>query len=227
MSDDAFDALLERLGVPITDRELYRRALTHPSWALEHGGEDYERLEFLGDAVLAWVVAPRLYEAFPDLPEGDLTLMKIALTSGRTLAAVARELGVGPAIRFGRGAVREASRASVLENAFEALVAAVYLDAGIDAAGAFALRMLGDRIDRDTLLATPLDAKNRLQELTQSGGFGLPSYAIVERTGPVHDPVFTAEVSLGGQVRGRGQGATKQRAEQAAAAAALEALAES
>lgn len=224
MTEAAFDALLQRLDVPITDREVYRRALTHPSWALENGGEHNERLEFLGDAVLAWIVAPRLYEAFPDAPEGDLTLMKIALTSGRTLAAVARELDLGPAIRMGRGAARESARDSVLENAFEALVAAIYLDAGIAAAGAFALRMLGDRIDRETLLATSVDAKNRLQEITQGNGLGLPSYAIVERTGPVHDPVFTAEVSLAGRVRGTGSGATKQRAEQAAAVRALEAL---
>jgi len=224
MSEAAFDALLQRLDVPITDRELYRRALTHPSWALEHGGQHNERLEFLGDAVLAWVVAPRLYEAFPDAPEGDLTLMKIALTSGRTLAAVARELDLGPAMRMGRGAARESTRDSVLENAFEALVAAIYLDAGITVAGTFAMRMLGDRIDRQTLLATSVDAKNRLQEITQGNGLGLPSYAIVERTGPVHDPVFTAEVSLAGRVCGTGRGATKQRAEQAAAAEALEAL---
>lgn len=224
MSEAAFDALLQRLDVPITDRELYRRALTHPSWALEHGGEHNERLEFLGDAVLAWVVAPRLYEAFPDAPEGDLTLMKIALTSGRTLAAVARELDLGPAMRMGRGAARENTRDSVLENAFEALVAAIYLDAGITVAGTFAMRMLGDRIDRQTLLATSVDAKNRLQEITQGNGLGLPSYAIVERTGPVHDPVFTAEVSLAGRVCGTGRGATKQRAEQTAAAEALEAL---
>jgi ribonuclease-3 len=224
MTDGAFDALVDRLGVPVNDRELYRRALTHPSWALEHGGEHYERLEFLGDAVLAWVVAPRLYEAFPDLPEGDLTRMKIALTSGTTLTGVARELGIGPAIRFGRGAVKESTRASVLENAFEALVAAVYLDAGIAAAGAFVLRVLGDRIDRDTLLATPFDAKSRLQELAQAAGHGLPAYAIVERSGPVHAPEFTAEVSLSDEVRGRGTGATKQAAERAAAAAALESL---
>jgi len=224
MTEAAFDALLKRLDVPISDRELYRRALTHPSWALEHGGEHNERLEFLGDAVLAWVVAPRLYETFPDAPEGDLTLMKIALTSGKTLTAVARELDLGAAIRFGRGAAKEATRASVLENAFEALVAAIYLDAGIESASAFALRMLGDRIDRETLLSTPLDAKNRLQELTQGAGLGLPSYAIVQRTGPVHDPVFTCEVSLSGEVRGSGQGPTKQRAQQAAAAKALESL---
>lgn len=224
MTGDAFEALLARLGVPITDHDLYRQALTHPTWALEHGGLDYERLEFLGDAVLAWVVAPRLYQAFPDLPEGELTRLKIALTSGSTLASVSAELGLGPAIRFGRGAMRESHRASVLENAFEALVAAVYLDAGIDAAADFVVRALGDRIDRDTLLATPVDAKSRLQEAAQRRGQGLPSYRIVERSGPAHDPIFTAEVAFGGAVRGRGEGTTKQRAEQAAASAAVEAL---
>ena len=221
MTEAAFDAIVGALGVPIVDRSLYRRAFTHPSWALEHGGEDYERLEFLGDAVLAWIVAPRLYQAFPDVPEGDLTRMKIALTSGTTLAGVARDLDLGPAIRFGRGAVRESTRSSVLENVFEALVAAVYLDAGIEAAGDFVLRVLGDRIDHATLLATPVDAKSRLQEIAQARGHGLPSYAIVDRTGPVHDPLFTAEVSLAGDVLARGQGTSKQSAQQSAATAAL------
>ena len=224
MSEAAFDAVVEALGVPVLDRSLYRRALTHPSWALEHGGEDYERLEFLGDAVLAWIVAPRLYEAFPDVPEGDLTRMKIALTSGTTLAGVARDLELGPAIRFGRGAARESTRSSVLENVFEALVAAVYLDAGIEAAGDFVLRVLGDRIDHATLLATPIDAKSRLQESAQARGDGLPVYTIVGQSGPVHDPVFTAEVSLAGGVLGRGEGASKQSAQQSAAAAALDVL---
>jgi ribonuclease-3 len=226
MSDDAFDALIERLGLRITDRDLYRRALTHPSCTRDRAGADYERLEFLGDAVLVGIVAPRLYRDFPDLPEGDLTRMKVALTSGRTLAAVARELDLGSAMRFGKGSEYHAALPSVLENAFEALVGAVYLDAGPEAATEFVLRVLGDRIDRDTLLAAPVDAKNRLQELTQSDGLELPSYEIVQRTGPPHDPVYTAEVSFGGKVRGRGNGPTKQRAEQAAAIAALEALGE-
>jgi ribonuclease-3 len=224
MSDAAFDALIARLGVPVSDQGIFRRALTHPTWALENGGEDYERLEFLGDAVLSWVVAPRLYEAFPDLPEGALTRMKIALTSGRTAAEVARELDLGPAIRFGRGAAHEGGRASVLENVFEALVGAVYIDSGIDVAREFVLRVLGDRISRDTLLATPEDAKSRLQALTQAVGLGLPTYEIVERTGPVHAPVFTAHVSAGDRLLGTGTGATKQAAQKAAAAAALKAL---
>jgi ribonuclease III len=224
VTDDRVDELLARLGVPIADPSLYRRALTHRSWALDHGEEDNERLEFLGDAVLAWVVASRLYRDFPDAPEGDLTRMKIALTSGRTLAAVARELDLGSALRLGRGAEHQTTRASVLEDALEALIGAMYLDAGLDATRTFVLRILGERIDRDTLLATRADAKNRLQEFAQSTGSGLPSYSIVESSGPVHDPLFTATVSLNGIVRGRGQGPTKQRAERAAAAAALEVL---
>ena len=224
MSEAAFDALVARLGVPVRDPELIRRALTHPTWALENGGEDYERLEFLGDAVLSWVVAPRLYDTFPDLPEGALTRMKIALTSGRTLTEVARELGLGPAIRFGRGATQESERASVLENALEALVGAIYLDAGIDAAGEFALRVLGDRISREHLLAVPEDAKSRLQALTQGAGLGLPTYRIVEHSGPAHSPTYTVEVSVGDRVLGLGSGATKQHAQKAAAAAALELL---
>lgn len=224
MTDDAFDALLVRLGVPVRDPQLYRRALTHPTWASENGGEDYERLEFLGDAVLSWVVAPRLYEAFPDLPEGSLTRMKIALTSGKTATEVARELGLGPAIRFGHGAQHEAGRASVLENVFEAVVGAVYLDAGIEAAGDFVLRVLGDRISHERLLAVPEDAKSRLQALTQGAGLGLPTYRITERSGPPHAPVYTVEVSLEGRVLGVGSGATKQHAQKAAAVAALEVL---
>jgi len=224
VSDSAFDALMARLGVQVHDPELLRSALTHPTWALENGGDDYERLEFLGDAVLSWIVAPRLYEAFPDLPEGSLTRMKISLTSGRTAAEVARELGLGPAIRFGRGAAHEGDRASVLENAFEALVGAIYLDSGLEVVGDFVLRVLGDRISREHLLAVPEDAKSRLQALTQGAGLGLPSYRIVERSGPAHSPVFAVEVSVGDRMLGSGSGATKQRAQKAAATAALEVL---
>lgn len=227
MTSGALDALIERLGLQIQDRDLYKRALTHPS-STRSGKKagDYERLEFLGDAVLVGIVAARLYHDFPDLPEGDLTRMKVALTSGRTLAGVARELDLGSVMRFGKGSEYHATLPSVLENAFEALVGAVYLDLGIDVATDFVMGVLGDRIDREALLAAPIDAKNRLQEITQTDGLELPSYEIVERTGPAHDPVYTSEVSFGGKVRGRGTGPTKQRAEQAAALDALEALGE-
>ncbi len=224
MTSRALDTLIERLGLKIHDLDLYRRALTHPSSTRDGKGSDHERLEFLGDAVLVGIVASKLYRDFPDLPEGDLTRMKVALTSGRTLAAVARELDLGRVMRFGKGSEYHAALPSVLENAFEALVGAVYLDLGLEAATEFVMRVMGDRIDRDALLAAPVDAKNRLQEITQADGLELPAYAIVDRTGPAHDPVYTSEVSFAGRVRGRGMGPTKQRAEQAAAIDALEAL---
>jgi len=224
VTSDGLDGVVSRLGVEFSDRALLRRALTHPSYSLEQGGDDYERLEFLGDAVLGWVVASRLYNDFPDLPEGLLTRMKAALASGKTLADVARALGLGEAMLFGRGAVKEATRDSVLENAFEAVVGAVFLDKGPEAASDFVLRVLGDRIEPTALLSATADAKTRLQELTQSRGAGLPSYEIVGQSGPAHDPRFTAVVCVAGKVTGTGTGTSKQEAQQAAAASALEAL---
>lgn len=221
MTTDPFEKALTGLGVTVHDKGLFRRALTHPSWSLENGGDDYERLEFLGDAVLSSVVASFLYERFPEQPEGFLTRMKIALTSGRTLAEVGAALGLGEAMLFGKGAVRERCRDSVLEAAVEAVVGAVYLDSGQDAVQEFVLRVLGDRIDPETLLETTVDAKTRLQELSQSRGQGLPSYEIVGISGPAHDPVFEAVVRVAGDACGMGTGPSKQAAQQAAAAAAL------
>lgn len=218
------EELEQRLGVFFRDRELLTRALTHPSYSLEQGGDDYERLEFLGDSVLGWVVSTHLFEAFPELDEGSLTKMKVALTSGRTLAEVGRELDLGRFMRFGRGAARESSRDSVLENAFESLVGAVYLESGSEAAREFVMRWLGGRMDPATLLATVSDAKSRLQEFTQGHGMGLPAYEILDQTGPAHDPRFAASVSIGGSVRGQGAGTSKQDAQQAAALDALREL---
>ena len=215
------EELEQRLGVEFDDRALLRRALTHPSYSLEQGGDDYERLEFLGDSVLGWVVATHLFEAFPELDEGSLTRMKVALTSGRTLAQIGRELDLGRWMRFGRGAARESSRDSVLENAFEALVGAVYLERGAEAARAFVMRWLGSRVDPASLLATVSDAKSRLQEYTQGHGLGLPGYEIVDQTGPAHEPRFVVTVRIAGESRGTGHGPSKQDAQQAAALCAL------
>jgi ribonuclease III len=217
----SLEELEQRLGVSFSDRALLLRALTHPSYSLEHGGDDYERLEFLGDSILGWVVATHLFAAFPALDEGSLTRMKVALTSGRTLAEVAREIDLGPWILFGRGAVREATRDSVLENVFESLCGAVYLESGAEAARAFVLRWLDGRVDPDALLATVADPKSRLQEHTQGLGLGLPVYEIVDRSGPAHDPRFTATVRVGAEILGSGEGGSKQDAQQAAAVAAL------
>jgi ribonuclease-3 len=212
------------LGHRFRDGSLLRAALTHPSWAVEHGGTDNERLEFLGDSVLSFVVAEYLYVIFPDVPEGVLTKMKVALTSGRTLSEVARGSRLQGALRLGRGATRDADRDSVLENTFEAVVGAIYLDAGIDAVRGIVLRALADRVDPDALLGTVADSKTRLQELTQSRGLGLPVYDIVDQSGPPHEPIFTSTVHVAGALSGSGCGATKQAAEQAAAEAAVGSL---
>lgn len=224
MSDEALVGLLERLGVSLVDRDTVRAALTHPSFSSERGGPDYERLEFLGDAVLSYTIASHLFRSFPDLPEGDLTRMKVALISGKTLAQVAREIGLGEALLLGKGAARDAERDSVLENAFEALIGAVSLELGVDAAAALALRLLGDRLDPAKLLVTTSDPKNQLQELAQRRGLGLPAYEITGQEGPAHSRVFSATVSVDGTVVGEGSGVSKQAAERAAAAAGVEVL---
>lgn len=224
MTGEARAAVSARIGYVFGDRQLVLRALTHPSYALEHGGDDFQRLEFLGDSVLSFIVATYLYETFPDLPEGVLTRMKVSLTSGHTLSQVARSLDLGPALLLGRGAVREADRDSVLEDALEAVIGAVHIDGGLDAARAVILTCLGPRLDPAALMSTTLDPKTELQELTQSRGLGLPKYEIVAQSGPAHEPHFRAVVRVDGQLAGTGEGTSKQTAQQAAAADALTTL---
>jgi ribonuclease-3 len=211
-----------RLGVVFTDRGLLQRALTHPSWTGEHGDDSYQRLEFLGDSVLGFIVADLAFSRFPDNPEGDLTRMKLALVSGVTLAGVARELDLGAAIRVGKGAEQATQRDSVLEACFEAIVGAVYLDLGLETARDLVLRTLGDRINADMLLvAAARNPKGELQELAQARALGLPRYDIVSSEGPVHDVRFVVRVIIGDDELAVGTGPTKQSAEQEAAKAAL------
>lgn len=216
------EELERRLGVDFTDRGLLQLALTHPSWTEEHGGENYQRLEFLGDSVLGFVVADLMYARFPERAEGDLTRMKWALVCGATLAAVGRALALDTHIRVGRGAARDGQRDSVLEACFEAVVGAVYLDAGLDAARDLVVRFLGEYLDADALTsAAARNPKGELQELAQARALGLPVYRITSTEGPSHDPRFVAEVLLGDVELGTGTGTSKQSAEREAALAAL------
>ncbi|MHB1340247.1 MAG: ribonuclease III [Coriobacteriia bacterium] len=215
------------LGHVFGDRSLVVTALTHPSRSAESDDADsYERLEFLGDSVLGLIVAEELFRRFPDAPEGILTRRKIAVVSGERLSAVAAEAGLEPLLMFGKGESRAGvrGRASVLENALEALVGAVYLDAGLEAARGVVVRVLGHVLDLDDIAAED-DPKSSLQEITQARGAGLPLYAVTGSSGPAHSPSFTVEVRLGGRTLGTGTGRSKKEAEKAAAAAALEALA--
>lgn len=220
------DPAAEALGLSFADPSLLTAALTHPSWTTEHGGEDYQRLEFLGDAVLALIVSERLFATFPDLPVGDLTRMRISVVRGGALARGARAVGLAPLIRLGKGAARgrDHERLSVLEAVMESVIGAVYLDGGLAAARAFVERALAVMLDPRTLLEQVSDAKSRLQEHTQAHDLGLPCYRSTGHEGPDHEPTFFVEVLLGEEVVGRGSGPSKQAAGQAAAADALAAL---
>lgn len=221
--EDRIAAAQRLLGVTFDDRSVLVEALTHPSYAAEHpGGAGYDRLEFLGDSVLGFIVADALYRLHPDQPEGVLTRMKIATVSGRTLGALGRELGIGPLIRMGRGAAATGGREqrSVLENCMEALIGAVFVDQGLPACRELVTRLLGEHLT-DTAVP-PADPKSALQELVQTDGGEPPHYRIVACDGPPHERVFTAEALVGEHVLGRGVGRTKKAAQSAAALAAIE-----
>lgn len=220
--------LEEHLGHRFRDPDLLDLAFAHRSWANEQGREEsYERLEFLGDAVLGLVTAEWLYERYPELPEGDLSRRKAVLVSQPMLARHAESLGLGDLLRLGVGEERSGGRrkASLLADALEAVFGAVYVDAGMEPARRAIRRFLEEAAaERDRHLH--VDAKTRLQELTQAHGWDLPEYLLVEAAGPDHRKLFTIECRVAGESVGRGEGTSKKLAEQRAAAAALKLLAE-
>jgi len=207
------------------DDDLLHQALSHRSYCSESGGlPSNERLELLGDAVLGLVVADHLYRAFPDLPEGDLARLRASVVSTQALAPVAAELGVGEAVLLGKGEESSGGRSkdSILADCLEAIIAAVYLSLGLPAATAFVVNLLEGSIGlaAEGRLGDP---KNQLQELAARLNLDLPSYKVRDR-GPDHAKEFSAEVTVGGEVVGRGTGSSKKHAERTAAAAALELL---
>ena len=220
-------ALAERLGHTFGDLSLLQHALAHRSWCGEQegGAPSNERLEFLGDAVLGLIVAGHTYERFPDFAEGKLAKVRSAVVNARVLAEVARRLGVGDVLLLGRGEQGSGGRtkASILADAFEAILGAVYLDAGWQASRELVLRELGEAIERAGEEPDDFDHKSRLQEKAVRDGEGTPRYVVVG-SGPDHDRTYVAEVLLGGTVRGTGEGRSKKDAEQAAALAAWEEL---
>ncbi len=184
---------------------------------------DYERLEFLGDAVISLVVAEELYGRFPHLKEGDLTKLKTGAVSGHALSEAAAELGLADALFLGESVRGAGGRglSSALENGFEALVAALYIDAGFAVARAFVSRTLGAHISEHA--AVPAHPKSELQELLQVSGI-TPTYRLVSEGGPPHDRTFTVLVEVEGKELGRGVGRSKKEAEMHAAAEAFEHL---
>lgn len=203
-------------------------ALTHRSWCAEHAGEQSnERLEFLGDAVLGLIVADHVFSAHPELAEGSLAKLRAAVVSAPTLAEVGAELALGAVLRLGKGEDASGGRAksSILADAVEAVIGAVYLDGGLEAARAVVVALLDDRIAAEVLDGPGgADHKTQLQELAAHRFDALPVY-VVSDEGPDHDKRFRAEVLLGAQVAGVGEGRSKKLAEQAAAGVAIAALA--
>ena len=217
--------LEEKIGYHFRDRELLQTALTHSSYANEKHGEaqSYERLEFLGDSILGLVTAEFLYTHEPRLPEGRMTRLRAELVCEVSLHKTALELSLGRYMRLGRGEEHTGGRErpSILADMVEAIIAAMYLDSGMEQARSFIM----DRILRDVEFGDShrsADYKTRLQELVQRKSNQVIAYDLVEESGPDHDKTFTFEVLINGAVSGRGSGKTKKEAEQMAAARALE-----
>jgi len=220
--------LASRLGLQFSNLHLLVRALTHRSYVNENPNalEDNERLEFLGDAVLDFVVGAWVYNHYPEMPEGDLTRMRSALVRTNTLAKFARHLDLGPALRLGRGELASGGRQrdNLLCATFEAVIGAMYLDAGIPAVEAFMESLLAETSNKVIGHVEQYDPKSTLQEWAQANKLGTPHYVTTGTSGPDHARVFTVEVQLNGKAYGEGEGPSKQVAAQAAAQAALESL---
>ncbi|MCB1538400.1 MAG: ribonuclease III [Rhodospirillales bacterium] len=214
--------LQTRLGYAFRDPSLLDLALTHASAPSAVDGPDYERLEFLGDRVLGLIVAERLYALYPHEPEGDLSKRHTALVRAETLAAIARRIDIGAAMRLSDAekAAGGAHNENILSDMLEAVIGAIFLDGGLDAARA-ALNPLLDA-DIAAMPAPPRDAKTALQEWAQAHGLGLPEYILVERAGPDHAPSFTLAVKLADGRTAQGTGPSKRAAEKQAAQSLLE-----
>ena len=217
-------AIEEKIGYSFRDAELLTNALTHSSYANENRGrscESNERLEFLGDSVLGLVVADALYRRFPGLPEGRMTRLRAQLVCEESLHLVAAQLGLGEYIRLGRGEEHTGgrNRTSILADAVEALIAAMYLDGGMEVARGFIERYILTALDGE--MPAVGDCKTELQELVQRKSGSVLTYELLGESGPDHDKTFTSQVSLNGRPIGSGSGRTKKEAEQAAARAAL------
>jgi ribonuclease-3 len=205
---------------------LLERALTHRSYAYEHGGlPTNERLEFLGDAVLGLVVTDALYTTHPELPEGSLAKLRASVVNTRALADVARELELGKWLRLGRGEEVTGGRDknSILADTMEAVIGAIYLDRGIGAVTTVVRALFDPLMRAASQEGASLDWKTALQELSAARGLGVPDYRIAE-SGPDHAKSFVAQVAVGGEVRGSGPGRSKKEAEQHAAEVAFAAL---
>jgi ribonuclease-3 len=226
--EESPQAFAKRVNLSFSNYGLLGRALTHRSYLNEHPDviEDNERLEFLGDAVLDFLVGAWLYNRFPEMAEGQLTRIRAALVGNQQLAVFARSIDLGPAMRLGRGEDENGGRerAALLGSAFEALIGALYIDVGIEAVQVFVGPMLESATEQILASRRDVDPKSLLQEWSQSKGYGPPTYRMVSSTGPDHAKIFEVEVIIDGKVFGRGKGNSKQVAAKTAAQVSLESL---
>ena len=227
MGESSYDDLREALGGPTLDPGLLTLALTHRSFAYEHGGlPTNERLEFLGDSVLGVVVTDTLFRAHPDLSEGRLAKLRAAVVNARALAEVARTIGLGQHIKLGRGEESTGGRdkSSILSDTVEALIGAVYLSGGFETANDVVHLLFDPLMENAARLGAGLDWKTSLQELSAEHSLGVPEY-VIEDEGPDHEKTFTAQVRVGDTLYGHGTGRSKKEAEQQAAETAYTAIA--
>lgn len=219
------ESFSKRLNLPFRHHFILSRALTHRSYLNENKDaiEDNERLEFLGDAVLDFIVAEWLYNHYPEKPEGDLTRLRAALVHTDQLANFARQIDLGQALRLGRGEIQAGGRKrlTLLCDAFEALIGALYLEGGIEAVNEFMIPMLENVVEEIFQSHMDEDTKSRLQEWAQGHGFPSPRYILIAEEGPDHEKRFEMEVKIGNKPYGRGIGSSKQTAEKSAAKEAL------
>ena len=212
------------LGVRFKNKELLFQALTHRSYSFEKDlSETNEKLEFLGDSVLNLIVTEYIYHEFPSLTEGDLAKLRANVVNANFLAEIARKLHIGECLLMGKGAEQTGgrTRVSILGDALEAVIGAIYLDQGMTAAKEFVLNNFRDLIDKRASMGQFGDPKTRLQELVMAKYGNIPRYRTVEEFGPVHDRSFVVKVYINDHVWGQGVGKSKKKAEQEAAKEAL------
>lgn len=224
LGQEHYHKIEESLNYQFKNREWLERALTHRSMQFQAGQNDYERLEFLGDAVLDLAVAHLLLDQYPEAREGELSKMRAALVNTSSLASVARQLSLGKYIRLSRGELASggSDRPSILADVFEAVIGAIYREAGFD----IALEKVKLLFQQVLVDVTPRDPKTELQEALHVAGSTAPTYLLECVEGPEHAPTFVSVVQVDGQIVGRGRGTTKKASQQAAAAEALQRLAQ-
>ena len=220
-----FEKLEQLLDYHFTEQGLALRALTHPSFDHEQAEKgNYQRLEFLGDAVLGMALAESLYFRFPEANEGDLSRFRSQMVDQDTLAGIAREYGFGQFIRLGRGEEQSSGqdKDSILADVVESIIAAVYLDGGLDSAERVVMRLFKDLLDTPVSILKISDAKSELQELLSARRLPPPCYRLLEESGPPHSRQYRFQVLMADEIVGEGLGRSKKTAQQAAASQALE-----